>query len=179
MEKRINTKTREYLQTFKDDIKQNIVDKFCPEVDDGNEKIHSLLQFIYDYQPLEFKKEDFQKRKRIKNIVPFYDRCCALRANKQQCTRRKKKGEKFCGTHIKGIPHGELNEVQQKKTHNLKQVFAQEIKGIVYWIDDENNVYDNQDIFQNKDNPKIIAKYTKTKNVDGSLTYNIPSLFKN
>ena len=115
MEKRINTKTREYLQTFKDDIKQNIVDKFCSEVDDGNEKMHSLLQFIYDYQPLEFKKEDFQKRKRIKNIVPFYDRCCALRANKQQCTRRKKKGEKFCGTHIKGIPHGELNEIQQKR----------------------------------------------------------------
>ena len=179
MEKRINTKTREYLQTFKDDIKQNIVEKFCQEVNSGNENIHGLLQFIYDYQPLEFKKEDFQKRKRIKNIVPFYDRCCALRANKQQCTRRKKKGEKFCGTHIKGIPHGELNEVQQKKTHNLKQVFAQEIKGIVYWIDDENNVYDNQDIYQNKDNPKIVAKYTKIKNVDGSITYNIPSLFKN
>ena len=179
MEKRINTKTREYLQTFKDDIKQNIVEKFCEEVNGGNKNIHELLQFIYDYQPLEFKKEDFQKRKRIKNIVPFYDRCCALRANKQQCTRRKKKGEKFCGTHIKGIPHGELNEVQQKKTHNLKQVFAQEIKGIVYWIDDENNVYDNQDIYQNKDDPKIVAKYTKIKNVDGSIIYDIPSLFKN
>ena len=119
---------------------------------------------------MNLKKKTFKKES-IK-ISCLYDRCC-FRANKQQCTRRKKKGEKFCGTHIKGIPHGELNEVQQKKTHNLKQVFAQEIKGIVYWIDDENNVYDNQDIFQNKDNPKIIAKYTKTKNVDGSLSYNI------
>lgn len=178
MEKRINQKTRTYLQNFKELIKEKVCDNFENEVSNNDQRVHELLQFIYDYQPLEFKKEDFQKRKRIKNIVPFYDRCCALRANKQQCTRRKKKGEKFCGTHIKGIPHGELNEVQQKKTHNLKTVFAQEIKGIVYWIDEECNVYDNQDIFQNKDNPKIIAKYTKTK-VNGSMIYNIPSLFNN
>ena len=179
MEKRINTKTRTYLQNFKDQIKQTVVSNFSEEITKHDEKVHGLLQFIYDYQPLEFSKEDFQKRKRIKNIVPFYDRCCALRANKQQCTRRKKKGEKFCGTHIKGIPHGELNEVQQKKTHNLMSVFAQEIKGIVYWIDDKNNVYDNQDIYQNKDNPKVIAKYIKSKDGNGNTTYSIPSLFNN
>lgn len=177
MEKRINQKTRTYLQKFKEEIKKNICGAFENEVGSGDERVHGLLQLIYDYQPLEFKKEDFAKRKRIKNIVPFYNRCCALRANKQQCTRRKKKDEKFCGTHIKGIPHGELNEVQQKKTHNLKTVFAQEIKGIVYWIDDKNNVYDNQDIFQNTDNPKIIAKYTKKQTHDGSLMYDIPALF--
>jgi hypothetical protein len=179
MEKRINQKTRTYLQKFKEELKKNICAGFVDEVGNGDARVHGLLQLIYDYQPLEFKNEDFAKRKRIKNIVPFYDRCCALRANKQQCTRRKKKGEKFCGTHIKGIPHGELNEIQQKKTHNLKTVFAQEIKGIVYWIDDEHNVYDNQDIFQNIDNPKIIAKYTKKQNHDGSLMYDIPVLFGN
>ena len=177
MEKRINLKTREYLQTFKGEIKDQIVSLFPDELNNPQSNVQQLLQFVYDYQPLNFSKEDFQKRKRIKNIVPFYDRCCALRANKQQCTRRKKKGEKFCGTHIKGIPHGELNEVQEKKTHNLKTVFAQEIKGITYWIDEECNVYDNQDIYQNKDNPKIIAKYTKQKKSDGSIVYHIPSLF--
>ena len=176
MEKRINTKTRAYLQIFKDDMKNNILSRFQDNTI-SDEKIQSVLQYLYDYQPLEFNKEDFQKRKRIKNIVPFYDRCCALRANKQQCTRRKKKDEKFCGTHIKGIPHGELTEVQQKKTHNLKTVFAQEIKGIVYWIDDENNVYDNQDVYNNKDNPKIIAKYEKKKNNSGNIEYTIPLLF--
>ena len=176
MEKRLNTKTRAYLQQFKEDIKSRVLSMEC--VENNSSDIAGLMQYIYDYQPLEFQKTDLQKRKRIKNIVPFYDRCCALRANKEQCTRRKKKDEKFCGTHIKGIPHGELNEVQQKKTHNLKTVFAQEIKGIVYWIDEESNVYDNQDIFQNKDNPKIIAKYTTTQN-NGSTQYDIPSLFSN
>ena len=90
MEKRINTKTRAYLQSFKEDVKNNILWSFQNESSDNDEKMQNILQFIYDYQPLEFKKEDFQKRKRIKNVVPFYDRCCALRANKQQCTRRKK-----------------------------------------------------------------------------------------
>ena len=128
MEKRINVKTREYLQKFKNEIRDQAISLFPNELNNSNSNIQELLQFIYDYQPLQFVKEDFQKRKRIKNIVPFYDRCCALRSNHQQCTRRKKKGEKFCGTHIKGIPHGEITTVQQKKTHNLKTVFAQEIK---------------------------------------------------
>ena len=174
MEKRINTKTREYLQTFKDDIKQNIIDKFCPEVDDGNEKIHSLLQFIYDYQPLEFSKTDFQKRKRVKNVVPYFERCCALRANGERCTRRKKDDEKFCGTHIKGIPYGEINQVEKAPTHTKKTVWAQDIKGIIYYIDDEENVYHPQDVLNNTENPKIIAKYILE---DGE--YSIPSYLKN
>ena len=48
---------------------------------------------------------------------------------------------------------------------------------IIAHYDDKNNVYDNQDIFQNTDNPKIIAKYTKKQTHDGSLMYDIPALF--
>ena len=52
-----------------------------------------LLQYIYDYSIIEITKMDLQKRKRVKNSVPFCERCCALRANNEQCTRRKKAGE--------------------------------------------------------------------------------------
>ena len=55
MEKRINTKTRTYLHTFKDDIKN-----FIMKSNHKQEDINALLQFIYDYQPLEFTKIDFQ-----------------------------------------------------------------------------------------------------------------------
>ena len=67
MEKRINQKTRTYLQQFKNDI-QEVVTQLN---NDGitNDNVSSLLQFIYDYQPLEFTKTDFQKRKRVKNVV--------------------------------------------------------------------------------------------------------------
>jgi hypothetical protein len=168
MEKRINIKTRTYLHQFKNNIKDAIENTVCTPEDKNN-----LLQLIYDYQPLEFTKLDFQKRKRVKNIVPFFDRCRALRANGEQCTRRKKDSDTFCGTHIKGIPHGEINQVQKKATHTKKVVWAQDIKGIIYYIDDSNNVYHPQDIMSNKVDPKIIAKYIK----EGE-EYTIPSLSK-
>jgi len=169
MDKRINNKTRTYLQKFKNDIKSVIAKSDIA----GTENANALLQFIYDYQPLEFTKPDFQKRKRVKNIVPYYERCCALRANGEQCTRRKKDNEKFCGTHVKGIPHGEINQVSQAPTHTKRVVWAQDIKGIIYYIDKQNNVYDPQDVLDNNVNPKIIAKYQLKDDI-----YSIPSLFK-
>ena len=171
MEKRINNKTRTYLQDFKNNI-TTLVDS-TSDLNDSEGK-NQLLAYIFDYQPLEFSKLDFQKRKRVKNIVPYHDRCRALRANKQQCTRRKKNDSTcFCGTHIKGIPHGQVDEITEKPTHTKRVVRAQDIKGIIYYIDDHSNVYDPNDIMNNTVDPKIIAKYVVN---DGD--YSIPSLFK-
>ena len=164
MERRINTKTRQYLLNFKNDIRAFVQGEYTTD---------TLLQFVYDYQPLQFEKVDFQKRKRVKNVVPFFERCRALRANGEQCTRRKKCGEHFCGTHIKGIPHGEISNKVEKVTHTHKTVWAQDIKGIIYYIDDESNVYHPQDVMNNSVNPKIIAKY---QIINGK--YVIPDLFK-
>ena len=169
MEKRINQKTRTYLQDFKNKIKVYIDSNDLSNTHNQNQ----LLQFVFDFQPLEFTKVDFQKRKRVKNIVPYFERCCALRANGERCTRRKKDSDKFCGTHIKGIPHGEINQVKQTPTHTKKTVWAQDIKGIIYYIDDSENVYYPQDVLNNIENPKIIAKYIIN---DGE--YSIPSLSK-
>ena len=116
MEKRISSKTRLYIQNFKDVLKNKIVD-------DGRldkKYMNELVQFIYDYPQLTFLPQDFQKRKRVKNIVPFFERCCALRANGEQCTRRKKDHPKFCGTHVKGTPHGEITQTETPKTHTKK-----------------------------------------------------------
>jgi len=79
MEKRINKKLESYITTFKD----NIRDK-AGSLGIKNEQINHLLQFIYDYDRLNFGKDDFIKRKRVKNVVPFFDRCCAKRANGEQ-----------------------------------------------------------------------------------------------
>jgi hypothetical protein len=119
---------------------------------------------------LSFNKEDFQKRKRVKNFVPVFDRCCAKRASDEQCTRRKKDGCEFCGTHLKGTPHGVVDESNEPKNNTQKvDVWAQDIQGIVYYIDKNMNVYQAEDIISNKINPKIIAKYVR----DGE-TYSIP-----
>jgi len=111
---------------------------------------------------LSFAKDDFQKRKRVKNFVPMFDRCCAKRANDERCTRRKKDGCEYCGTHLKGTPHGIVEDDTEPKNNTQKiEVYAQDIQGIIYYIDKNNNVYQAEDIVSNKVNPKIIAKYVK------------------
>jgi hypothetical protein len=169
MEKRINKTIENYISSFKDNIKNKISEI---NIDDNN-KIIELLEYIYDYERLILSKEDLIKRKRIKNSIPTNNRCNAKRANGEQCTRRKKDDSEYCGTHVKGIPHGcctlnlEENNVLEKKI----DVIAEEVMGIVYYIDNENNVYKTEDILEGKINPLVIGKCIKN---NGKIT--IPEL---
>jgi hypothetical protein len=168
MERRINKKLDTYMITFKDGIRDKSI-----ELGIKNEQMNQLLQYIYDYDRLNFTKEDFMKRKRVKNIVPFFDRCCANRASGEQCTRRKKRDNEYCGTHLKGTPHGIIDEDDNKDEnvgHMKVEVWAQDIQGIIYYIDKNMNVYQAEDIVSNKINPNIIAKYVKH-----GETYSIPA----
>lgn len=182
MEKRLSNKCNEFFKHFKYEIKEYIDENIKLETNQYN----NLIQYIFDYKSLDITKEDFTKRKRVKNIVPLHDRCCALRANQKQCTRRRKDNEKFCGTHIKGIPHGEIKSSGEEQVNIQKrEIWAQDINGIIYYIDNDNNVYDHSDIINNMMNPKIIAKYykTSTSSFDSNNKliethhYSIPSLF--
>jgi hypothetical protein len=166
MERRLNKKLETYITSFKDNIREKATQLGLS----SDVKSTQLLQYIYDYDRLSFGKEDFQKRKRVKNHVPIYDRCCAKRATNEQCTRRRKEGSEYCGTHMKGTPHGIMDTQQDSKVNTQKiEVWAQDIQGIVYYIDKFNNVYDTADIIKNQLNPKIIAKYVKNGEI-----YNIP-----
>jgi hypothetical protein len=158
MERRLNKKAEGYITTFKDNIRDKASDLGMSK----NDQVNQLLQYIYDYDRLSFSKEDFQKRKRVKNFVPIFDRCCAKRATCEQCTRRKKEGNEYCGTHMKGTPHGVMDLLEEVKVTTQKvEVWAQDIQGIIYYIDKNSNVYQAEDIVINKLNPKIIAKYLK------------------
>ena len=166
MERRLNKKIESYVASFKDSIR----DKAAQMGMTSDEKVNKLLHYIYDFEKFTFLKEDFQKRKRVKNFVPIYDRCCAKRASNEQCTRRKKEGSEYCGTHLKGTPHGIVDTQNEQKNSTQKvEVYAQDIQGIIYYIDKNNNVYQAEDITVNKINPKIIAKYVKIGD-----TYTIP-----
>jgi hypothetical protein len=165
MERKINKRFETYLTKFKDDIRDKV-----NEFGGQPEQTNNLLQYIYDYERLVLVKEDFMKRKRVKNSVPYCDRCSAKRANGEQCTRRKKEEDEYCGTHMKGTPHGVVDIQEENKNTTQKiEVWAQDIQGIIYYIDKSMNVYQAEDILSNKTNPKIIAKYVK----NGDL-YSIP-----
>ena len=154
MERKIQNLIDNSFQEFKNDI--------ISKLKSNNSEImitDELINYISCYECIKLKHDDFKKRKRIKNNVPLYDRCCALRADGQQCTRKKHETSKFCGTHIKGTPNGILNNEDNLTTTKKIEIRTQDINGIVYYIDNDNNVYDPCDILKNNNNPKIIATY--------------------
>jgi hypothetical protein len=162
MEQKIKQRIQEYSSKYKNDIndwikKNNIQIKN----DQGEPYINNFLEFIYDYPTFELSKQDFQKRTRAKNNIPNYERCCALRLNGERCTR-KKKNENFCGTHIKGIPYGSIEDKQN--TTNVKiDIWLEEINGIYQYIDENKNVYSTEDINNSIKNPRIICNYNKNE----------------
>ena len=168
MEKRVNIKIETYMTQFKDNIRNKINELGFEE----QSKINELLEYTYDYNRLQIAKEEFLKRIRVKNVIPNDNRCTAKRCNGEQCSRRRKNESIFCGTHTKGTPHGliELNTITSEKIHKI-EVVAREINGIVYYLDNFSNVYKTEDILEEKQNPKIIAKYTFENDV-----YRIPEL---
>ena len=170
MERRITKKCDAHFQEFKSDIKKWLDNSDFSKCHQYSE----FLKYLYDHEGISLEKEDFQKRKRVKNMVPHFDRCVANRANGEQCTRRKQTNCDYCGTHIKGTPHGKISvdSVDVKPVTSKIEVFVQEIKGINYYIDKSGNVYCTEDIISNSKSPAIIAKYEK--NINGE--YYIPSL---
>jgi hypothetical protein len=173
MEKHITQKLEKFQLQFKNDIKEwltshnaTVVDKTTAATNFESE----FLKYVYDYNSMTMNETDFKKRKRIKNVVPEFELCIAKRDGGEQCTRRKKKYKDetkvthFCGTHIKGTPHGIVtNDASAPNPNNKIEVWVKDIKGINYYIDSQNNVYNPEDILANKVNPKIIAKWSKTE----------------
>ena len=196
MERKVNRMIDDAFTNYKEHIKKGIIEAVStingsidytishdiadPEKikKNVNESLMSLLQELYDYEILQLDKVDFQKRKRVKNVVPLHDRCCAVRANGEQCSRRKKGELEFCGTHSKGTPHGVVSHSDNVSDNSVKTqkvtVWAQDIKGIIYYIDDNNNVYDTGAVATNKENPQVIATYIKSIGPDGNQVFTIP-----
>lgn len=179
MEKHVNEQIKSYIHDFKKQLFHMIGEyKIESEMSHttinnsnniNNVNIHQVINFINEFPILHLDKEDFLKRKRTKNIVPYYDRCTANRASGEQCTRRKKDNATLCGTHLKGTPHGVISNTNTV-TDKSVQVFAYDIKGIHYYLDEHENVYNTEDVQNGVKNPRVIAKYEMT---DGK--YNIPS----
>jgi len=160
MDKRVQTKINEYLKNFKEEIKKKAIELGLTELSNFN----NLLQYIYDKEHLEITMEDIVKKNRVNVKIENNQKCIAYRSNGEKCTRRKKKDCDFCGTHLKAHPYGICENIEENKKCDKIEVFAQEIQGIIHFLDLKNNVYRVEDILQNNPNPQIIYKYIKTDN---------------
>jgi hypothetical protein len=149
----INTKITNIIDTFKDYVISLIREN--PDTD----IVTSLLK---EYKNPQIGIEDLNKKKRVKNNIPLCERCEAKKASGERCSRRKKGTTVYCGTHVKGIPHGKIND-KQSSVKKI-EIFNKEINGIIYFIDNFGNVYNHEDIQHNKTNPSILTKYTRDSN---------------
>jgi len=77
MEKRLNRKIDLAFQDFKHQIKNKMAESDILSTAEGT----GLLQFIYDFPVFAITKLDLQKRKRVKNSVPFNERSACLLMN--------------------------------------------------------------------------------------------------
>lgn len=161
MDKKFNKKAEKYVSDFKSDI--------CNRVKNIDQtEINKLVEYIFEYPRLTFDKDDFVKRKRLKNTIPIENRCVAKKADGEQCTRKKKDNCDFCGTHNQSAPHGLISNSVDKK---CIEVVTEDIKGITYYVDNMQNVYRDIDIIEGKENPKIIAKYEKVNGISSIVEF--------
>jgi hypothetical protein len=160
MERNIKVKIDSFSLNFKQNMKTWLNDKKVID-SDGIDITQEFIQFIYDYETLVLESDDFKKRKRIKNQIPNYERCCALRCNTERCTRKKKKDCEYCGTHNKGTPYGTIDDVGKSDKVKKISIWLEEINGIHQYIDENQNVYSTEDMNEGINPPRIISNWIK------------------
>jgi hypothetical protein len=136
------------VDNFKKDVKKNFT------VSSENE----FNSFVDNYDS--FKNHSIQKVK-TKN-TPSNQRCIARKTINEQCIRRKNKTSCFCGIHSKIQPFGFYKDCTiDSCIMRIMVLSTQDICGIVYHVDEFLNIYNTEDVIDNKQNPKIIGKATK------------------
>jgi hypothetical protein len=169
MDRKLNKRIADYIVDFKKSIKEKAISLDFTE----EQKLHDLLEHIYSYDRLVLSQEDVSKRKRVKNTIPNTNRCHAKRANGEQCTRKQKEGHVYCGTHVKGTPHGMINnDTENEEPYVVKEVIAEEINGIVYYLDKKGHIFSTEDVLKGNPDPKVVAYYKK--NNDDYIIEEIP-----
>ena len=185
MEKHINKMISEYLYKMKQDI-INVI-----QVNESNPEM-----YISNYPNLKLNSEDIASCKpiRVKNIVNPEHQCIAIKTTGTRCSRHKLDTFEYCGTHKKDancnnihnceytqtvqskkiVPSNTKTSLKQNPSKKQLKISLENVNGIMYYIDDNNNVYDTEDIYmasvQNEtrynfiDNAKSIGTYCTDTN---------------
>ena len=152
-------------------MESKVVDKVNLYVQRYNEMLckcknmQEVKDCIESQEKLKLDDIELTKKKRTKNHINPEEQCQALRANKTQCTRRKKLECHYCGTHMKGTPYCVIEKNAMTNCKKSLHVFTQEIQGILYYIDNDGNIYNTEDIVNKLTKPRIIGKYDCTNDI--------------
>ena len=100
-----------------------------------------------------------KKQERKQCIARIAPRVCDIGIPKQ-CSRRSKDGHSFCGTHLTNQPYGIVSENDMYSNLESVQVWCQDVRGIIYHLDADNNVYHTYDVTQKVMDPRIVGRWT-------------------
>jgi len=152
MEQQLNKKFEEYIIKFKQSIQSKLteVGGITPAT------INEIMEYIYDYDRLIYTKDD-TKQKKTKEDKPPFEKCIAILPNGTQCNRKKKKNLQYCGGHLD--LNGLNNNSPEQEEFRQIDVYSENVGGIIYYVDKYYNVYNTEDVMNNKQNPEVIAKY--------------------
>jgi hypothetical protein len=145
---KLNKKSQEHMATCVFAIRERLQQAGIPHAE--------IIELVGNPAALSVTVADFEKKRRARAAIPYYERCSGKKADGEQCTRRRQQGSLFCGTHVKGTPYGQISDGDP--VSDKVQVHVEEINGIVYWVDDADNVYSQEDVYLGKKDPRIIAK---------------------
>lgn len=180
MEKRIQQKIDLYFSAYQENMRKLIETSGWKQSPD----VCALFQHMCDYPPLTLDEDDYRPQLKYKQPVTEEERCVAKRPSGTQCTRRKKKGCNYCGTHLKTNEHGQNVADGQNKNgqtnangqteQNIESVPSickttlsiQEYQGIYYHMDKDGNVYCAEDVMNNYPYPRVIGNYSQ-----GNMTW--------
>ena len=154
---RVVTKVDAWSSGFKSDLETWLSGARVTK--EGVDATSELVEYIRGYDKMVLSEADFQKRKRTLT-VPLGERCQAKRSNNEQCSRRRKGGGCYCGTHAKGQPFGEVLDGGGAASATRKvDIRTLDVEGVYYYVDGGNNVYSPEDIVKGVANPRVIGVY--------------------
>jgi hypothetical protein len=170
MEQAICTKVHDHCLNFKTDIKNWLETNNVKTFQEERDVTSAFIEFITAYKHVELTSDDFQKRKRVCKINQN-ERCIAKRANNEQCSRRRKGGTCFCGTHSKGTPHGISVITDETSAAEKKiEIWTEDVLGIIYYLDDNGNIYSPEDIVGDVMPPRVIGSWQRNEQNEIKIT---------
>lgn len=165
MERKLQTHIDNYVKDFKGKVRDILLNENNKSANDKLEEIFEIPTCMIDIKA-------FSRKKRVRNVIADSERCCAYKAAHDRCTRKRRDGHNVCGTHLKGTPHGMINSEIEENTTKKRDVYTLDIGGIIYYVDNEKNVYSSTEIMNGKSNPTKIGKYIVNSNGQTILVNN-------
>ena len=150
------------LETFKSDILNVMSNNNYLIKSKHEDTTREFIEYIKNYK---FTNEESVEEP-VTNVTSQDrsndDICIAKISQGVRCSRKHKKDNVYCGTHIKRQPTGVFEEIVKPSRVKLEKkvdIWVQLIRGINYYIDENNNVYNPEHILSLNKNPSVIYKW--------------------